>query len=100
MFVRRSQWERLVKRVDTHTERFKEFDRNGIATAIKKLNKEVFKELREEVDYRGINHIFGSPFDVIEPTLNGKINAIIKHLGLTLSVTKSSEKIKVTKGKK
>lgn len=79
---------------------------NGVATAINNLNKEVFGETKNtgsEIE-RVMAHMAG--FDMgQEPTLSAKVDAIIEHLGLEVTVTpekvtRTPAKITAKKAKK
>ena len=61
-----------------------ELARNGVATAINKLNAEVFNTTKKKV---GIfwSHLYEELSSV--PTLAGKVDAIIEYLGIDLSVS-------------
>lgn len=64
---------------------------NGVATAINKLNKEVFKTRKDEEATSNFVLDFFRGFDGTatrpqEATLAGKVDAIIEHLGLDVSV--------------
>ena len=68
----------------------KELDRiqtNGVATAIDKLNQEVFKKTKPTGDrYRMImSNLFKEEFPQ-EATLSAKVDAIIDYLGLEVNV--------------
>lgn len=76
--------------------KFAELESNGVATAINKLNEEVFKD-RKETEMSDLFGHFGhvgiftrnssAPEKQYEPTLSGKIDAVIEHLGLDLNIT-------------
>lgn len=77
-------------------EKFEELETNGVATAINKLNKEVFENRKGSA-----SHIIWAMSGLElgeEATLAGKVNAIIDHLGIDVSV-KPSEKAKVVASK-
>ena len=68
----------------------KELDRiqtNGVATAIDKLNREVFKKIKETNSTFGFvsSYFAGEPLPK-EPTLAAKVDAIIDYLGLEINV--------------
>lgn len=93
-----------------HEEQLDEMETNGIATEINKLNKEVFtdkKESRYNIIGNLMAHISGDKHtETKEVTLAGKVDAIIKHLGIDVEVkpreVKESEVVvkKLKKGKK
>lgn len=72
--------------VTEHDRQLEELGRNGVATAINKLNQEVFKD-KKSSKFGFIEMLAG-----VEPsndvTLAGKVDAIIEHLGLDISVTR------------
>lgn len=79
---------------------------NGIATAINKLNQEVFKKTKPTGDrYKMImSSLFKEEFSQ-EATLSAKVDAIIDHLGLEIKVEPERvetlpAKVKVKKIKK
>lgn len=88
----------IIENVDQRVvEKFKELHTNGVATAINKLNAEVFKDRKEKrfsneeggYDLVGLmmSHFNrGSAEAPQEPTLLGKVDAIVEHLGLDLDV--------------
>ena len=67
---------------------------NGVATSINKLNAEVFNDKKEvETPFKGARsfaHMLLGDYDVTEvseeATLAGKVDAIIEHLGLDVTV--------------
>lgn len=87
-----------LRLVDFVNDRFNELDRNGMATAVNKLNKEVFVE-RKNVTQGSwdLSVLFGGDAVIQEPTLAGKVNAIIEHLGIDVSV--QPKEVKVTDAK-
>lgn len=93
-----------LRLVDFVNDRFNELDRNGMATAVNKLNKEVFAERKPEAVsdswnaraiLAGLTGIEYTPAEDV--TLAGKVNAIIEHLGLDVSV--KPKEVKVTEAK-
>lgn len=67
--------------------RLNDLDTNGVATAINKLNKEVFGKKKDEgsIFARVLTQMTGAePSE--EVTLAGKVDAIIEHLGIEVSV--------------
>lgn len=69
-------------------EQFDKLQSNGVATAINRLNKEVFKAEKEDTG----NILSWSLYRELgieapkSPTLAGKVDAIVEHLGLDLKV--------------
>lgn len=88
----------IIENVDQFVvNKFNELHTNGVATAINKLNAEVFKDRKEKrfsneeggYDLVGLmmSHFNrGSAEAPQEPTLLGKVDAIVEHLGLDLDV--------------
>lgn len=79
-----------VTLITEHDKQLSELSRNGVATAINKLNTEVFGKKKE-----GKYSMFQwAPQGEVpqEATLAGKVDAIIEHLGLDLTV-KPAEQI-------
>ena len=68
--------------------KFENLERNGVATAINKLNAEVFDKKVDD-DTSDLRRLIYKMVDV-EPaqkvTLRGKLDAVIEHLGLDISV--------------
>jgi len=108
------EWlERISAEMEHHHKRIIELEAenerlktNEVITAINKLSKEVFKDTKEE-DLSDINLAASKTmgWDTIkEPTLKSKVDAIIDHLKLDISVEAKEEKVKakkkVTKRKK
>lgn len=95
----------LVRENENHHTAFQNFKyelgHNGVATAINELRAEVFKTRKEKKEgifsNRLIASMFGGevPAPVEEPTLAGKVDAIIEHLGL--DVTVKPEEVKPAK---
>lgn len=97
-------YERIDQLNSLHNKLREEFDKlqeelstNGVATAINKLNAEVFKDRKEpnigrftEIMYAMNGVEMGE-----EPTLAGKVDAILEHLGL--DVTVKPEEVKEAK---
>lgn len=79
--------EALFDRVRNLESEMDELATNGVATAINKLNKEVFEKTKPTGDrYRMImGHLFSEEVPQ-EATLSAKVDAIIDHLGLEISV--------------
>jgi len=80
--------------------RFSELDTNGVATAINKLNKEIFGAQKEQEQKEGylmtslMRHLSGGEYAApAEATLAGKVDAIIEHLGIDVTI-KPQEVIK------
>lgn len=69
-------------------QRFAQLDSNGVATAINKLNAEVFKDKKEDESISSVFTQFWSNTRTKDevPTLAGKVDAIIQHLGIDVSV--------------
>lgn len=70
--------------------RFAQLDRNGVATAINNLHAEVFHD-RRQVERSALESVFMAQAGVdpaadVEPTLAGKVEAIVEHLGLDVTV--------------
>lgn len=88
----------IIENVDQRVvEKFKELHTNGVATAINKLNAEVFKDRKakrfsnEEGGYDLVglmmSHFGANKGEAPqEATLLGKVDAIVEHLGLDLDV--------------
>lgn len=79
---------RLEKRVDELEAENESLKTNGVATAINKLNEEVFKESKDKptgIFSATMLSAYGLERDQ-EPTLAGKVDAIIAHLGLNVEV--------------
>lgn len=101
------EWlERISTEMECHHKRILELEAeneklktNGVATAINKLNKEVFEDTKEE-DLLGLNLVASKMMGwdtVKEPTLKSKVDAIIDHLKLNVSVEAKEEKVKAKK---
>ena len=71
---------------------------NGVATAINKLNREVFEKVKETNSKFGFwsSYFSGEPLPK-EPTLAAKVDAIVEYLGLKLGVEAESISVKKTK---
>lgn len=71
-------------------DKFNELHTNGVATAIDKLNEEVFSNKKahrgEGWDYRSLSAMLRGAPTPQDPTLAGKVDAIIAHLGIDVSV--------------
>ena len=86
-----SELERISEYV---SEEFTRLENNGVATSINKLNAEVFNDKKEvETPFKGARsfaHMLLGDYDVTEvseeATLAGKVDAIIEHLGLDVTV--------------
>ena len=103
----------LQKRVAFLEDENQKLKTNGVATAINKLNEEVFKTRKEKTtnafsvaNYIKLYMTGGSVQPKEEATLAGKVDAIIEHLGLDVTVkpedvseAKVVAKRKVTKKK-
>ena len=88
----------LLDRVTRVEERLDALDTNGVATAINKLNKEVFGETKSTGS--GMERVMASIAGLdlgVEPTLAAKVDAIIEHLGI--EVTATPEKVVRTPAK-
>lgn len=92
---------RISAEMEHHHKRIVELE-----AAINKLSKEVFKDTKEG-DSSGINLVASKTMGcgtAKEPTLKSKVDAIIDHLKLDVSVETKEEKVKakkkVTKRKK
>lgn len=70
--------------ITEHDRHFEEIERNGVASAINKLNAEIFGE-RKEGKFDLFARLAGAP-EQQEVTLAGKVDAIIAHLGIDVSV--------------
>lgn len=83
---------KLQKEVPELQEQLDNLHTNGLATAINALNDEVFKTEKKESDkmltamFRYHGYVYGSTAITSQPTLAGKVDAIIEHLGLDVSV--------------
>lgn len=68
-------------------EKFNGLESNGVATAINKLNSEVFRDKKTDGSVVGalLAHLSGAE-QTQDVTLAGKVDAIIEHLGLDISV--------------
>lgn len=80
IFILRERVARVEKELD-------QIQTNGVATAINKLNQEVFKKTKPTGDRYEM--IMGSLFKEEFPreaTLSAKVDAIIDHLGLEIKV--------------
>lgn len=108
------EWlERISAEMERHHKRIIELEAeneklktNEVVTVINKLSKEVFKDTKEG-DSSGINLVASKTMGwdtTKEPTLKSKVDAIIDHLKLDVSVETKEEKVKakkkVTKRKK
>ena len=83
----------IIENVDQFVvRRFQELEHNGVATAINKLNEEVFANKKNHKSNGGwdtgllMAAITGGPIPQ-DATLAGKVEAIIEHLGIEVSVT-------------
>lgn len=99
------EWlERISTEMECHHKRILELEAeneklkaNGVA--INKLNKEVFEDTKEE-DLSGLNLVASKMMGwdtAKEPTLKSKVDAIIDHLKLNVSVEAKEEKVKAKK---
>lgn len=70
--------------ITEHDRQFDELGRNGVATAINKLNAEIFGE-RKEGKFDLFERLAGAP-EQQDVTLAGKVDAIVAHLGLDIQV--------------
>lgn len=88
----------LAARVAALEDKLYELDTNGVATAINKLNKEVFEKVKETNSKFGFwcSYFSGEPLSK-EPTLAAKVDAIVEYLGLKLDVEAESISVKKTK---
>ena len=89
----------LAERITSLEDRLDKLDTNGVATAVNKLNQEVFKKVKETNSRFGFwyNYFSSEPIPK-EATLAAKVDAIVEHLGLKFNV--EAEKISVKKTKK
>lgn len=99
----------LQRAVENINNNFEELKNNGVATSINKLNEEVFHKKRDAIardgwDFGGrlTMHMLGLSTANVpqEPTLAGKVDAIIEYLGIDLTVQpekKTPTKIVATK---
>lgn len=96
----------LRERVDRVEKELDKIQTNGVATAINKLNKEVFEKTKPTGDYYKL--IWGKMWGETIPqeaTLSAKVDAIIDHLKLEIKVepervTQTPAKVSVKKIKK
>lgn len=89
----------LRERVDRVEKELDKIQTNGVATAINKLNKEVFEKVKKTnrmFDFASY-YLTGEPMPK-EVTLAAKVDAIVEHLGLKFNV--EAEKVSVKKTKK
>lgn len=83
----------IIENVDAYVvNKFNELHTNGVATAINKLNEEVFNTKKQAKgngawDARLLMAILGKGDIPQDATLAGKVEAIIEHLGIEVSVT-------------
>lgn len=70
--------------------KFDQLERNGVATAVNKLNDEVFKKEKEGESifrYTFLDSVWGDGgFTEVRPTLAGKVDAILEHLKLDVEI--------------
>ena len=98
--------EALFDRVRALEDRMDKLDTNGVATAINKLNKEVFEKTKPTSDHYKL--IWGKMWGETIPqeaTLSAKVDAIIDHLKLEIKVeparvTQTPAKVSAKKTKK
>lgn len=96
----------LATRVAVLEDKLHELDTNGVATAINKLNKEVFEKTKPTGDYYKL--IWGKMWGETIPqeaTLSAKVDAIIDYLKLEIKVepervTQTPAKVSAKKTKK
>jgi hypothetical protein len=96
----------LRERVDRVEKELDKIQTNGVATAINKLNKEVFEKTKPTGDYYKL--IWGKMWGETIPqeaTLSAKVDAIIDHLKLEIKVepervTQTPVKVSAKKTKK
>ena len=96
----------LRERVDRVEKELDKIQTNGVATAINKLNKEVFEKTKPTGDYYKL--IWGKMWGETIPqeaTLSAKVDAIIDHLKLEIKVepervTQTPAKVSAKKTKK
>lgn len=96
----------LRERVDRVEKELDKIQTNGVATAINKLNKEVFEKTKPTGDHYKI--IWGKMWGETVPqeaTLSAKVDAIIDHLKLEIKVepervTQTPAKVSAKKTKK
>ena len=96
----------LRERVDRVEKELDKIQTNGVATAINKLNKEVFEKTKPTSDYYKL--IWGKMWGETTPqeaTLSAKVDAIIDHLKLEIKVepervTQTPTKVSAKKTKK
>lgn len=99
IFILRERVNRVEKELD-------KIQTNGVATAINKLNKEVFEKTKPTGDYYKL--IWGKMWEETIPqeaTLSAKVDAIIDHLKLEIKVepervTQTPAKVSAKKTKK
>ncbi len=74
--------------ITDHDEQLANLKVNGVATAINRLQREVLTDKQEEQS-NGFTRAFMAGMGVapqLEPTLKGKVDAIVAHLGLDIQV--------------
>lgn len=89
-------------------EKFDQIETNGVARSIGRLNEEVFEEQKEDRSLAFLNSFTSWSFGgvgerPVEPTLAGKVDAIVEYLGLDVSVKEKSvtpSKVVAKKSKK
>ena len=111
MWISKKRWEKMqteVNRTQNHLGRVQaqvialqreladelsSLANNGVATAINKLNQEVFKDKKDDTLSGGtltatlLSMYTGDKYELPQsPTLAGKVDAIIKHLGIKVDV--------------
>ena len=96
----------LRERVDRVEKELDKIQTNGVATAINKLNKEVFEKTKPTGDYYKLicGKMWGETIPQ-EATLSAKVDAIIDHLKLEIKVepervTQTPAKVSAKKTKK
>lgn len=96
----------LRERVDRVEKKLDKIQTNGVATAINKLNKEVFEKTKPTGDYYKLTRgkMWGETIPQ-EATLSAKVDAIIDHLKLEIKVepervTQTPAKMSAKKTKK
>ena len=95
--------ERRIKKVENELDKLAT---NGVATAINKLNQEVFKKVKEtDSAFKWASCYLTGEQAPKEATLAAKVDAIIEHLGIEVSVdpervVQRSARVSVKKTKK
>lgn len=81
-------------------DKFRELNTNGVVTEINKLKNEVFEDKKQSTTYAMLSYLYGT--NHYNPTLKSKVDAIIKYLGIDVSLNEKVEEVvakKITKKK-